>query len=667
MRISYLIVLSTIAGPAFAMQPLDQQIDTFTAELIVVPQTKEIADARCEQAVSIGNASIEALEMRQGPATISGDLQALDDFVRANTAARGEAAVWFNLDMNAEVRDSGQACLIRLDSLYGRAWTSRAIYDRIAAIPDSEVPQDLRYPLDRLLLIYRLGGVDRSAETRVQLEELNNQISEVAAQFARNIVDGGLSAEFDPDELAGLPEDWFLAHPLGDNGLIEVTTSNPDSVPVLTFAHDREARRKMSTARSNRAFPENTAVLRELVRLRDQQARLLGFPSHAHAAMADTMMGSPERAAEFLERMHVVVSAAAKREYDELLAFAQQRDPGVEQLKAYDIAYFSNLLSSEKFGVDQNEVRQYFTLPAVQQGIFDLMSRMFDVRFVEWETEVWAGGVTAWEMYEGDDLVGRFYLDLSPREGKFGHYQQMEFRVGVEGGDIPIKLLATNFPAEGPMSHSDVETFLHEFGHLIEGLYADHQALALASRDMTPSDMWEAPSQFLEEWAWDYETLASFARNPDGEVIPRELVDRMNLARTSGRALAMSRSLGLSAVSIAYYDATPDADFSVTFNQEFGRYSDIPLDTGAPWAAWGPLANNSSNYYAYSWSQVIAQDLLSRFLEVGLNDKETAIAYRDIVLKNGATRSPDEMIERFLGRPLRYESIENYLGHADSD
>jgi thimet oligopeptidase len=667
MRNLIFILLATMAGPPIAAQPVDQQIDTFTDMLVVAPQSVELANARCDQAVSIGRESIEALEARKGAATIENDLQALDDFVRLMAGARGEASLWFNLDTDEEIRSSGQGCLTRLDSLYSRVWGSRAVYDRIAVIPDAEVPDNLRYPLDRLLLTYRLAGVDRDAETRSQLEELNNQISELAAQFSRNIADGGRSESFAAGELEGLPEDWLASHPADGSGLIEVTTASPDAVPVIQFAHNRETRRQMQTARSNRAFPENTDVLRDLVRLRDQRARLLGFPSHAHAAMADKMMGSPEQAAEFLERMRVTVADAAKREYDELLTFAQQRDPSVERLTSYDTAYFGNLLASERYNVDQNEVRQYFTMPATQQGIFDLMRRMFDVRFANWETEVWADGVTAWEMYEGDRLIGRFYLDLSPRKGKFTHAAQFEFRVGVKGGDIPIKLLATNFPAEGPMSHYDAETFLHEFGHLIEGLFADHQALALASRDSTPSDMWEAPSQFLEEWAWDYDTLATFAKNADGEVIPRNLVERMNRARSFGKAIGMSRGLGLSAVSIAFYDAEPDADFSVTFSEEYDRYSGVPAYAGPGWASWGHLTDYSSNYYTYSWSNVIAKDLLSRFLEAGLNDKETAIAYREIVLKNGATYAPDEMIERFLGRPLGYKSIEAYLGQSESD
>lgn len=661
MRISYFILLATMAAPAFAAQPVDQQINAFTAELAVAPQSAKRANARCDQAMSIGKKSIDALEGRKVAASIENDLQALDDFVRLMAGARSEADVWFNLDTDAEIRSSGQGCLTRLDSLYSRLWASRAVYDRIAAIPDATVPENLRYSLDRLMLTYRLAGVDRDAETRSQLEALNNQISEVSAAFMRNIADGGRSVSFTANELEGLPNDWLAAHPADEKGIVEVTTASPDAEPVIQFAHVRETRRRMQTARSNRAFPENTDVLRDLIRLRDKRARLLGFPSHAHAAMADKMMGSPERATEFLERMRVTVANAAKREYDDLLTFAQQRDPAIKKLKSFDTAYFRNLLSAERYNVDQNEVRQYFTMTATQQGIFDLMSQMFDVRFAKWKTEVWADGVTAWEMYEGDRLIGRFYLDLSPRDGKYTHAAQFEFRVGVKGGDSPVKLLATNFPAEGSMSHYDVETFLHEFGHLIEGLFADHQALALASRDSTPSDMWEAPSQFLEEWVWDYDTLATFAKNADGEVIPSDLVERMNRARSFGKALDMSRSLGLAAVSIAYYDSEPDADFSETFTAEYDRYSDVPAYAGPGWASWGHLTDYSSNYYTYQWSNVIAKDLLSRFLKAGLNDKETAIAYREIILKNGATHSPDEMIERFLGRPLGYESIEEYL------
>lgn len=655
MRSFGLLFLLLFGSPTLA-QPLSERIDAFTEELFVAPATVEDASVRCDVAVALIKETVNALEARSGPATVEGDLRFYDDLQRLRDAAGGEAGLWLNLNPDRAIRDAAQNCGVRLGQASAPTFRSRPIYERLSAIPSETVPADLIYPLERILQGYRLRGLNLESGTLDRINEINNQAGNLSAQFARNIAEGDRKARFTVAELEGLPLNWLAAHQVDEDGMVTVSTAFPDSVPVSRFAANPETRRRMAQLKDSVAYPENEEVLWELVNLRNERARLLGFASHAEYAMSDMMMGSPDNARDFLDRMHAITAAAAAAEYAEILAFAREDNPNIEALDIVDGQYYLGRLRKERYAVDQLEVREYFRADDVREGIFALMNRMFDVSFKPWDTPVWDDSVSTWEVYENEKLLGRFYLDLFPREGKYAGGAQFSLRSGFESGDVPVSGLMTNFPEDGPMEHSFVVAFLHEFGHLMQDILGQHQPMTIASRKAHPLDFIEAPSQFLEEWAWDYETLATFARNEKGEPIPRDLVERMNRARHFGTALRSQFGLGRSSASLAFFDGKADEEFTETFHREFNRYSIVPRNYDPAWASWGHLVGYSSNYYLYTWSEVIAQDLLSKFDDVGLDDTETSHAYRDIILKGGGSRSPSDMIEEFLGRPLRYES-----------
>ncbi len=666
MRIVYFILFACLAKPASA-QSINEQIDIFTHELVVAPASPEEALARCSEAASLIEESIDALQNRSGPATVAGDLRAYDDIQRLRQAAGGEAQVWLNLNPDRNIREAAQECGIRLRSAGSPLTRSQLIYDRLSAIPMETIPADLVYPLQRILLGYRLRGLDLDPETLARIQEINGRLGEVSTQFARNIAEGGREGRFSVSELEGLPPSWFASRDVDQDGMVTVTTALPDARPVSRFAANRETRRRMAELGDRVAFPENEQVLREMINLRNERAQLLGFDSHAEYQMADMMMGSPENAREFLDGLHAATAEHAATAYAEILAFARRDVPSIETLDIVDGRYYLDRLIEEKYEVDPLEVREYFRIDDVREGVFGLMGRMFEVEFRRWDTPVWAEGVSTWEVYEGERLLGRFYLDLFPREGKYPGGAQFSLRSGLMGSDVPVSGLMANFPRDEPMDHGFVIGFLHEFGHLMHDILGQHQSMTIASRNAHPLDFIEVPSQFLEEWAWDYETLATFARNQNGEPIPQDLVERMNRARHFGLALRIQFGLGLSSASLAFFDDELDEDFTETYNREINRYSVAPRNGGPAWASWTHLNGYSSNYYLYTWSEVLARDLLSRFDDVGLNDRETALAYRDIVLEGGGSQSPSEMIEEFLGRPVSYDSFIRRFERDDTD
>ncbi|WP_265570378.1 M3 family metallopeptidase [Sphingomicrobium nitratireducens] len=641
------------------------QVDAFTAALPMVPKDAAAVSARCDEGMALLEAGKARLEAQTGPASLEKDLVAHDRLLQLVRAVYGENDVIGATNKDKAIRDAAIACSTRAAAFDTDLFLSPAIYARLSAIPMQSIPEDLRYGFEDQLNSMRLSGVTLAPEARATIAALEKEIAGLGADFGRNIAENQGKIRFSPAALVGLPADWLEAHPADDDGLVVVTTAAPDIQPVIQFADLRGTRRAAVRAMLDVAWPENKPVLEALIDKRAERAKLLGFDSHAAASMSDRMIGSPERAWDFLEQMGALSKDIATRELAELTEFARTIDPTIDTLEWSDIPYFTDKLDRQRHRVDAAELRQYFTTDATRQGIFDLMTSLFGATFAPWATPVWDESVTTWEMRDEDgSTLGRFYLDLYPREGKFNHAAQFSIRQGMRDGDLPVAALITNFSKAGQMDHGEAVTFLHEFGHLVQKMYSDHQPYAMQSRSALPGDFGEAPSTFLEEWAFDYPTLATFARNAEGETIPEALVERANLARRFGRAQSMRTGLALSAASLALYETPPPVDVVAVFRKAMTDYLMVPLGEGAFLGMWGHLYGYSSNYYTYDWSKAIALDLQTRFTAAGMHDKATAHAYRDEVLRSGGKRSPDAMIEAFLGRPLNFEAVKDYLAPA---
>jgi thimet oligopeptidase len=256
---------------------------------------------------------------------------------------------------------------------------------------------------------------------------------------------------------------------------------------------------------------------------------------------------------------------------------------------------------------------------------------------------------------------------MHPREGKYQHAAVFPIRLGIRGEQVPVASLVCNFPSgQGLMQHSQVETFLHEFGHLIHNLFAgDHHWYEISGIN-TEWDFVEAPSQMLQEWVWDYETVAQFARNADGEPIPRDLLERMEAARDFGLGIGTRRQLSFAALSLGIYNRDPEGlDLKAFSDEVTRRYTPFePLEENHFYASFGHLNSYSAIYYTYQWSLAIASDLFTRFEAEGLRNVETAGAYRDTVLAPGGARPAAELVSDFLGREISFEPYAERLKRA---
>ncbi len=644
------------------ISPVDAEIDHFLAVLPVAESSADAVNARCDAGLALVRKAETALERRSGVATIADDYKAYDSLTLIVGDVTNDMTLLSETSRVKAVRDAAEACLPKVSAIGTEIGLSRPIYERLSAIPTKGLDPKTAFALNRQLLEYRLTGVDRDEATRARIKQLNTQITEQGVLFEKNIRDDKGDIALRPEDLQGLPQDYLTAHKADAGGTIHVTYDYPDLFPILDFASARGTRKKALTAFFNRGWPANEAVLKSLLQKRYELAQVLGYRDYAQLVTVDKMIGTPERAARFLDDINAAAMPGANGEAAELLAFAKGRDPSIDRLETYDNSYMTNLLRKERYDVDAATVRQYFTLAKTQAGIFNLIHDLFGADVRPWKTAVWSSDVSAWELYDGSRVVGRFYLDLSPREGKYSHAAQFPIRTGVEGRQLPVGALVTNFPAEGPMGHSDVTTFLHEFGHLIHAMYSGHTDYSTQAMGNLPWDFIEAPSQMLEEWTWNYETLKGFASNNVGQPIPESLVKRMNAGRHFGEPTQWKGQLAFSAVSLNFYNRKPDFDLQAMFDQQITRYSMFPPIPGTHfYASFEHLNEYSAIYYTYIWSKAIALDLFTRFEAEGVRNAQTATRYRTLVLEPGASEDANQQIENFLGRPLSVEAFKKEL------
>ena len=660
------ILAAGLSGAAFCAQATtaQQQTTSFLAAPMVTPASVDAVNQRCSTTLQLGASLRKALEARTGSASIAQDFQAFDDLSDVLALGTLEMSLVNSTNPNKAIRDAAQTCSSKVSQLDTGVSLSRPIYDRLAAIPTAGLDKAVAYALEKTLRNYRLAGVDKDAATRAKVTALQQQITDAGLAFDRNIAEDKSEITLKSvNDLAGMPQDYIDAHKPGADGLIHISTAYPDAFPLLKFASKEVVRKKMYLAFGNRAWPQNDAPLKALIAKRDALAKLLGYPSFAALDTADKMIGTPAREKAFLNSIAEAAIKGSERDDALLLAAQKKLIPGEATLQTWNADYLTNLVQKERYGVDAAEVRQYFTYSKARDGIFALVHDLFGADIRPWQgAHFWAPDVQGYELYDHGKLLGRFFLDMHPRAGKYSHAETTPVRIGLASGQIPFGGLICNFPTTGPMDHGDVTIFLHEFGHLIHFLYSGRQQYVAQSQDNLQWDFIEAPSQLLEEWTWDYDTLKQFATNAKGEPIPAALVAKMNAARHFGEASRWRRELGAANVSLGFYNQKPGFELEPMLRKLYDVYGPIPTPDGVHrYASFGHLNGYSSHYYTYVWSKAIALDLFTRFKVEGMRNPKVALAYRKAVLDPGGSEDANDLIEHFLGRPMSTEAFKQML------
>jgi len=658
-------VLITACGQGETPDGTSELSVRYVAVNLADVNTAAALTARCEAEEATFRAHFAELEAYSGTPTIDGYYRSLDSLFSSIGTVEATGSSLGNIHPDEDLRAAGEACSQLMSKVTTDMNLSRPLYDAVSRLDVADSDDATRFSVEKLLLAFRLSGVDLDDAGRQRVRELNDEIIVVGQEFDRNIREDVRTLEVDSAaDLAGLPEDYIAAHPPNDEGKILITTQYPDMYPIYEYADSDALRKEMLMLRYQRGYPKNEALLRRLLEARYELAQLIGFNNFAELVTADKMSGSPARVEEFLDELTGYTTDVQDREYEVLLARLRQDNPDAERVEAWQNTYVTSKVRREQYDVDSKVTREYFSYNNSRDGILSMVQNLFDVRIESWETDTWHEDVEAYELYDGDTVLGRFYLDMHPREGKYQHAAMFPVVNGIEGEQLPVAALICNFPrGDELMQFSQVNTFLHEFGHLIHWEFAGHQQWSNVSGITTEWDFVEAPSQMLQEWVWDYETVSQFAMNSDGEVLPEDLHERMVAARDFGIGMATRRQLSYAALSLSLYNRDPaEVDFDVMTDEITRKFTKFETPEGSHfWAAFGHLNGYSAIYYTYQWSLAIATDMFTQFQENGLNNVEVAGAYRDKVLAAGGSRPAEDLVTDFLGRDISFEPYADRL------
>ncbi len=564
---------------------------------------------------------------------------------------------------DGEIRDQADLAEQQVAAVSHEVRLDRRLYDAMSAVDAGGLDDGAQRMLTMALRDFRRAGVDRDDATRERLAVLAERDKTLSQSFERNVNDDVRTIMLRPDQLDGLPPDYVAAHPVGDDGLVRITTDYPDVFPFRSFATEREARHALNRQFDNRGWPVNDAILHELIEVRRERAKLLGYAGWPDYDAEIRMIGSESAIRDFVGRLDEAASAAAVRDLAILVERQQQDAPGSDTVSWADASYYSQVVRRERFGLDAHEVRGYFAFDKVRTGLLAVTSTLFGLELVERaEVATWHDDVTAYDVVADGDLLGRIYLDLHPRDGKFKHAAHFPLVKGVREVQLPQSALLCNLP-RGLMSHDDVVTLFHEFGHLIHAVVGGRQDWARFSGVATERDFIEAPSQMLEEWAWDAEVLRTFATDESGDPIPTELVATMRAAHEFGRGCDVRVQLFYAATSVGIHADVPD-DLTGYIGELAKRHLPFaPLPETHKHASFTHLADEGygSAYYTYLWSLVISKDLFSAFDPDDLLAPDIARRYRDLVLAPGGSRDAADLVETFLGRPPSTDAFDRWL------
>ena len=658
-----LLLGSALAG---AVQAKPLPVDNFIGTIMADAKDAGVINSRCDAFINEITARQTQLEGERGKATLARTFQRYDDIVNLIGSASGEFTLYREVMADEARRKAGGDCEVRLSSAASKLSLSRAVYDRLKAIPAGRADAATRLYLTRTLADFERSGVALDEAGRKQVQAMQDELAQLATDFESNIANGRKTVSADPAELEGLPADYLAAHKPGADGKITISTDYPDLNPVMSYAKSDALRQRLTQANMTRAYPQNDEKLRRIFELRDQLARRLGRKDYATLILENKMLDTPAKVETLLTDMATIAQPAGERDYAKKLAMLRTMQPDAARVEQWQNGYLGQLVQKQDYAYDRQEARKYFTYNNSRDGILRLTEALFGVQIRPWKTATWDPAVEAYELFDQGKVIGRFYFDSHPRPGKYNHGNMVPLRNGIAGRTIPVAALVMNMPAgdhaTGLMEHGDVNTFLHEFGHMLHGMFSGKQRWAGLSGITTEWDFVEAPSQMLEEWVYDYDTLKGFAVDAQGNPIPRELVDKMNRARYFDLGLGDMRQLALANISLRLHQGLPPADLGAEVRRLDREYNLVPLMDGSQFhAAFGHLSGYSAIYYTYRWSKVIADDMFTEFAKHGLRDRATAMRYRRLVLEPGGSTPAAQMVSDFLGRPISLDAYREEL------
>ena len=669
MRLRHLLPLLLLLASALPAVAQNVSSAPFAEGLTDPDAFRKVVDARLTRARRL----LDEMLAVKGPRDVANTLAPYDELSGELFAAANQASVMAALHPDDAMRRTGEELNRRVSAFAAEIPLRADVYAALKGIDTGRADDKTRYYIERELREFQRAGVDKPEAVRKQIQQLRADLTAAMDEFARNIAEKPRQVPVsNAAELEGLPADFIARKTADASGVITLTTGLTDQRAVLTYAKSDDLRRRMLLAVGNIAVPENMDVLGRILRIRFELAPLLGYPTWAAYDMSSRMSGDVKTVSGFIDRVVAAAGPRAARELEQLTKRKQQDFPG-STINLWDRQYYSELVRRASYDFDSQSVRPYFALERVLQGVFDVTGTIFGVSYRPVTgIPVWHPSVRVYEMRSGERLLGRVYLDLHGRPNKpAGTASATTVSYGQMGRSFPEAVLSASLPGGQPgdpglLSHDDVRTLFHEFGHVVHRLSGGHQPWRKLSSIVIERDFAEAPSQMLEEWTWDPRTLATFARHyQTGEPIPAALVLQMRRASEFGQALDVRGQMLLARVALSYHDRDPRTlDQTALWKQIHSQYMPIPFLEGSNRQASFPhigQAGYASAYYTYMWSLVIAKDLFSRFAGENLVAPGVARLYRERVFDPGSSKPAAALVTDFLGRPFNATAWERWL------
>lgn len=613
--------------------------------------------------------------------TFANTLKALDDLYNQLEKVHSVVFLMAYVHPQKEIRDRSLESINRLNKFINELNLNVDLYKAVKTYAETEEAKNLEGSGKKLMKDairdFEHNGLGLPEEKRKEIQEIQDRISDLSIQFESNISSYKDELILTEEEMKGLPEDYKEERKTRD-GKYKIELNYPSYFPFMKYAESDEARKELSKKFKNIASDKNLDVLQKLLIERKNLTQIHGYKSFAAYQLKNRMAKTPETVWDFEKSLKEKVGKKADRDYNQLLEKKREhkKDQSIDNVHSYESAFYTTKILRENYEVDDEEVKQYFELNKVLDGLFRITGRLFGIEFEEVDNpKVWHDEVRLFEVYESSDLLGRFYLDLFPRDDKFNHAACFGMFPGKQtdkGYQLPHASLVTNFPKPSEnkpslLTHSDVVTLFHEFGHLMHDLLTK-APYSEQSGTSTVRDFVEVPSQILENWAWEYEALKLFAKHyKTGGILPESLHKKMVKAKNVGSGLQTQQQIFYGMLDMTFHDQYDPENNKETSTDVVKRlqneitYFDYMEDTYFQ-AGFGHLVGYAAGYYGYLWAKVYAEDMFGLFREKGVLNTDLGIDFRRKVLERGSSVEEKDIVLEFLGREAEYDAFLESIG-----
>jgi Zn-dependent oligopeptidase len=598
-------------------------------------------------------------------------------------------SIFFNLnsaETNDEIQKIAQEVSPRLTAFGNDITLNEDLFKRVKAVFDQKETLDLTAEqtmlLDKQYKSFARNGANLNEFDKNKLRKIDAQLSTFSLKFGENVLAETNTFEMhltNEKDLSGLPESAKeaakeMAKSKEKEGWI-FTLDYPSYIPFLTYADNRELRKKMAIAAGKKAFQKNEfnneAIVLEIVNLRYQRANLLGYKTHAHFVLEERMAETPEKVIEFSNNLLEKAKPAALKEFKNLENYAKKLD-GIDQLQKWDGAYYSEKLKKELFDLDQELLKPYFELENVIGGVFTIASKLYDLKFEEvFNIDTYHKDVKTYNVTDTNgNFVAVFYADFHPRKGKrngawMTSYKSQQIKNGIN--ERPQISIVCNFtkPTETKpslLTFNEVTTLFHEFGHALHGMLANTTYNSLSGTSVS-WDFVELPSQILENWCFEKEALELFAKHFEtGEVIPMKYVEKIKESASFHEGMQTLRQLSFGLLDMQWHGQNPSEITSVKEfeNEAFTDtklYPDVIENCMSTAFSHIFQGGYSAGYYSYKWAEVLDADAFEYFLEKGIFHKEVATKFKENILSKGGTEKPMDLYKRFRGKEPKPDAL----------